>query len=60
MRDGRRLHDEEGVTTAAERFSADLERLPDGARSLTSPEPPTVSVSPRLRALQQQVRAAAG
>jgi nicotinate phosphoribosyltransferase len=63
MRDGRRVGaaDPAGEVHAARgRFDADLAWLPEGARRLTEPGPPTATVSPALAALHARVTAQLG
>ncbi|MEH0845036.1 nicotinate phosphoribosyltransferase [Micromonospora sp. CPCC 205711] len=63
MRGGRRLDaaDPAGeVRAARDRFDADLAWLPDAARRLVDPIPPTVAVSPGLAALRDRVTAQVG
>lgn len=56
MREGRRVVPPETLEEARARFRRDLERLPEEARRLTNPRPPTARISERLRALTGEVR----
>ncbi|MDM4719045.1 nicotinate phosphoribosyltransferase [Micromonospora sp. WMMA1363] len=63
MRGGRRLDaaDPGGAVRAArERFDADLAWLPEAARRLADPLPPTATVSPGLAALHERVAGQVG
>ena len=55
MRAGERTRSPEDIAVAANRFSADLARLPESARRLRRPTVPDVRVSDRLNQLTQQV-----
>jgi nicotinate phosphoribosyltransferase len=56
MREGRRLGPPRTLETARGLFRRDLEGLPEEARRLTDPRPPTARISERLRALAGEVR----
>ncbi|GGR97993.1 nicotinate phosphoribosyltransferase [Micromonospora fulviviridis] len=63
MRGGRRLDPAdpaEAVRAARGRFDADLAWLPEPARRLADPTPPTATVSPALAALHERVAARLG
>jgi len=55
MRAGQRTQPAEDVSVAADRFSADLARLPESARRLRRPTVPAVRVSARLDELTRRV-----
>lgn len=56
MREGRRISPAEPLAEARRRFEADLAALPEAARRLDDPEPPTPRVSDALQALAGSVR----
>jgi nicotinate phosphoribosyltransferase len=59
MRAGRRVRAVDPLPVARARFEADLAELPDEARPLTEPRAPVAAISPGLRRLTDEVRAAA-
>ena len=60
MAEGRRLEPPQPLSSAQARFEGDMAGLPEPARDVEHPIPPVVRLSPRLRALTDRVRAAAG
>jgi len=57
MQGGRRTGPPRTLETARRLFEADLAALPEGARRLTNPQPPSTHVSDALHALTGSVRA---
>jgi nicotinate phosphoribosyltransferase len=53
---GQRIQPPHGVADASKRFEADLSALPDPARALRDPSPPTAAFSDHLTSLAARVR----